>query len=301
MAGLLNHIFRVVVLFTLLIIPECFASTILASVGKEVVTSNDLEKRYEAFIKTNNATPNANEEKAIKLEILNSLVNEKIINQEAKRLNIHVEDAEIMRTIAHIEQMQNMESGSLLKRNEELGIPAEEFKTQMHNKLILEKILFEVIFPYTNTVVYDSEIQEVLSMEHPELIRVKAFLLKDINARGLKNLHQLNHRALCDVSIIAKASSISPVIINSLLSDIRDSRIKQIASSAKNESMRIVYRSNEKTTALIICEKKSIASQHLTDQIKEKIKSKKLDNYAQHYLTTLRKKRSVEIHVTENL
>lgn len=299
MADLLNHLFRAVVLLTLLVAPECFANRILASVGKDAITSNDLEKRYEAFIKTNNATPDTNEEKAIKFEILNSLVNEKIINQEAKRLNVHVEDAEIMRTIAHIEEMQNMEKGSLLKHNEELGISETEFKTQIHNKLILEKILFEVIFPYTNTVVYDSEIQEVLAMEHPESIRVKAFLLKDINASALKNLHKLSHNALCDLKIIANASNSNPVIINSSIGDIKDSRIKQIVSSAKSEAMRVVSKSNEKSTVLIICEKKSTASQHLIEQIKENLKSKKLDNYAKHYLTTLRKKRSVEIYPSQ--
>lgn len=299
----MNRTFLIYIFILLLLIApsKCFAAnTILAAVGKEVITSNDLERRYSTFLKMNNATPQSKQEVSdIKLEILYALVNEKIINQEALRLNITVDENEISQAIHHIEQSQNMAKGSLLEKNTQLGI-SQDFKDQIHNKLILEKILFEVVFPYSNSIVHDAEINEVLIKDHPESVKVKGFLLQYTGENITKVLQKLDSDSLCNVNILTSiAGGRPPIVINSSVSNIKDSRIKQMISSIKNESNLLISHGKNSIEALVLCERTITLAPAVLSQIREQLKNNKLEIHAKHYLTNLRKKRAIDIHVSK--
>jgi hypothetical protein len=276
------------------------ANKILATVGGEVITSADLEKSYQIFLRINRITPNTDEARMIKSEVLDNLINGKIIDQESRKLNIMVTPDEVSKAIERMESLQNMTPGELIRSNEELGLPAEDLKKQIRHKLLIDKILFEVVFPAHSSVVHDDELMEVLEQDYPEFINVKAFLLRYEEAALTKRLRKLRVDRLCDATYITNSAGVAPQVINSNLAAIKNIRVKQLILSVQKWPRLLVADEGKQTLALILCKKESVMPDKVLKEIQEKLRNKKLEAYAQHYLANLRKKRDLDIHVTKD-
>jgi parvulin-like peptidyl-prolyl isomerase len=73
---------------------------IMAVVGDDVITYNDVQKRYNVIVATNNLEVTTDEEKHVLLrQVLQALINEKIFLQEAKKLKITATEQEINNVI----------------------------------------------------------------------------------------------------------------------------------------------------------------------------------------------------------
>ena len=181
----------------------CIASSrILAIVGEDIITSNSLEVRYAALIKTNNLSPTSNEIKIIRFQLLHSLINEKIIMQEARRLKINITGQDISEIIEDTERSQNLPSGSFIKHHEQYGITRNDIWEQMRVKLAWQKILVDVVLPtYGQTSISDMELNEFIIQNRPGGIKVKGFIydFDKAHLKVLKKLNKTNKNNLCDI------------------------------------------------------------------------------------------------------
>lgn len=137
---------------------------IQAVVGKDVITYNDLEKRFNVVTITNGIQI-TNDQQAQQLyrQILRSLVNEKIFLQEAKRLKISASEKEINNAIHNIELNNSIPKGKFFSFLKEKGIAKEDALAQITNSIIWNKILEQIISPQVQ--VSSTEIREY-SLSH---------------------------------------------------------------------------------------------------------------------------------------
>lgn len=121
---------------------------ILAVVGSDVITHNDLEKRMQVVVSTNNIQITSEaENQQLAAQVLKSLINEKIFSQEATRLKIKPTEAEINKVIANIEREQHIAAGKFDEFLKSKNITKADALAQISNSIIWNRILESVIAP----------------------------------------------------------------------------------------------------------------------------------------------------------
>ena len=289
-----------VVFFLIFINNICVAeSRILATVGGDVITTNDLEKRYSTLVKANNLVPTSQEMNTIKLQLLHSLINEKVILQEAKRLKVNITDQDIKEEIENIEKSQNLPKGSFIKHQEQYGISKEDIKEQMHVKLAWHRILSDIIFPnYGQDSVSDADIDEFIAQNSPNDIQINGFIysFNKMNFKLLENIYKTKKNNLCDINKLNDIVGFFPEKINSYLKNIKNQNIRQMASFSTEYPAIIKSEEGDKIIVLILCEKKAVVSKNVLNEIKANLKDKKMQLYTEHYLKNLKKKKSIKIN-----
>jgi len=306
MKGFLKTLLKGLLSISLLFIMSsglCIAeSRILSKVGGEIITSNDLERRYVVFVKMNNLSPTPQEVEGLKFQLLHSLINERVIIQEARRLRITVGDKDVEEAIENIDRSQNLPKGSFFKHQEQYGTSRDELQEQIRVKLIWERILSDVIVPtYGQAAISDAELNEFIVQSHPSNMQIKGFMYKfgKENLKMLKKLQETNENNLCDVKALQKLTGFSPRTINSSLDGIEQHKIRQLASFAKEERVVLTSEENDKTVALILCKKKPTVSEEELEKIRAEMKNRKMESYTEYYLKNLKKKASIRMNQVE--
>jgi hypothetical protein len=280
----------------------CLAETnIAARVGDDIITNNDLERRYTAHIKMNDLLPSEEEEKAIKHQLIHSLIDEKVIIQGARKFNITITDQEIDEEVKYIEKLQNMPRGTFYKHHEQFGVLRKDLKEQLTAKLAWQRILSEVVFPkHTQNVVSDLELNEFIVQNHPSDMTIKGFIYqfsKD-DPKPLKNLYKLNKNSLCDIERLKTVTGMTPQSVNTSLRGLKNRQIQQVASFAKDDKSILISENGNTVSALILCEKKPTTSDAELEKIRLEIKNKKIAPYAEHYFKNLKKNKTIIINGT---
>jgi peptidyl-prolyl cis-trans isomerase SurA len=143
---------------------------ILAIVGGEIITSHDLENRIELVKVSGQLNLPLNEIANLKPQILQKLIDEKLIEQEAKKLDLQVNDEEIKVAIAHLESQNNLASGEFdqfLKMNH---LSKEAADNQIRLSILWGKVINTRIRP--KLVVSEKEMEEMLGVVVPENMEV---------------------------------------------------------------------------------------------------------------------------------
>ena len=141
--------------------------SIAAIVNDEPVTIMDLNNRVQLIIISSNLPNNLETEKNLYGQALQSLINEKLQSQEARKLRINVTTQEVTNNIRFIEKNNNMEEGTLINTLYKNGVPKSALPSRLLANLILEKLLQKVIAPkviITNNKI-DNEYNNYLSNE----------------------------------------------------------------------------------------------------------------------------------------
>jgi foldase protein PrsA len=104
-------------------------------VNKDIITLLELEEAVEEFAKISNITINKDLEK----EILNQLINEKLILQEAKRQKIFIDPFEVEKIMEDIKsKLREEDFKSILKKR---NITEEKLKKEYEDNLLKMKII----------------------------------------------------------------------------------------------------------------------------------------------------------------
>lgn len=164
MAKIFSIIF---ILFYSLVSSAENGAKILAVVGDDVITYNDMERRFKVIVATNNLQiSNDQERQQVSSQVLRALVNEKIFAHEAKRLKIKPTEAEIKKIIANIEKEQNIPAGKFDDFLKSKNIPKEDAISQITNSIIWNKIMEGLIVPQVQ--VSTKEIMEYADKNMPK-------------------------------------------------------------------------------------------------------------------------------------
>ena len=130
--------------------------SIVAIVNDEPITMMDLDGRLRLIIISSNLPNNADTRKNLSGQVLQSLINERLQQQEAKKLGIRVSDQEVKNNIKFIENQNNMQENQLVETLFKNGVPKSVLPKRLKANLIMEKLLNNVIRP--KVIINDNEV-----------------------------------------------------------------------------------------------------------------------------------------------
>lgn len=130
---------------------------IVAIVNDEPITFMDLSNRMQLIIVSSNLPDNSETREKLYGQILQSLINEKLQAQEAKKLSISITAQEIDNNIKFIEKNNNMEERTLIDTLYKNGVPKSALPSRILANITLEKLLQKVIQP--KVIITDNEIE----------------------------------------------------------------------------------------------------------------------------------------------
>lgn len=123
---------------------DAVVDRIVAIVNQEIITLSEIEKYAEPFmkeLKSKDPLQKKEERKELYRKILDKLIEEKLLDQEAKKLGIKVTSKEIETAIEDIKQKNNLTQEELEKALEKEGLTLEFFKRQIERRLQSSKLI----------------------------------------------------------------------------------------------------------------------------------------------------------------
>lgn len=114
---------------------------IAAIVGDEIISTNDVAERRDLLMATNNVPPTIENQKRITPRVIESLIDENIQMQEAKRLSIIISDKDIQAALHTLEESRRLPEGTLLKSLKAQGLSESSLKEQITAQLAWTKVV----------------------------------------------------------------------------------------------------------------------------------------------------------------
>jgi peptidyl-prolyl cis-trans isomerase SurA len=133
---------------------------IVAVVNDEMISGYDLDQRIR-LLTGGNLPSEQDQRNRLTVQVLRSMVDERLQLQEAKRLNIRVEPKEIDDALARIEKQNNVPPGQLAERLKADGMNIETLEAQVEAALAWTKVVRRRGGRFA--VVNDDEIDETLA------------------------------------------------------------------------------------------------------------------------------------------
>ena len=130
-----------------------------AVVNEEVISALDVENRLRLNLMSANLPDNDETRDRLKPQILQSLVNEKLQMQEARRLNIPVGDGEVEEAERLLEAQNDLPEGGLGEFLRSRGLEKSTLMTRIRAEIAWRKVIRQRILPRID--VGDEEVEEV--------------------------------------------------------------------------------------------------------------------------------------------
>ena len=121
--------------------------SIVAIVNDEPITMMDLDARIRLIIISSNLPNNLETRKNLSGQVLQSLISERLQDQEAKKLGIRVTNQEVENNIKFIEKQNNMQENQLIETLFKNGVPKSALPIRLKSNLIMQKLLQNIIRP----------------------------------------------------------------------------------------------------------------------------------------------------------
>ncbi len=168
------------VLFFAVMIPLSFSfasphvDRVVAVVNGDVITLSELNRSLDPILKRIQDDPRARDDQNIREElrshILDRMIGELLMEQEARRLNIEVQDDDIDAYIDEMLRRKNMTRRELLENLAEEGTSVEEYREEIRREILKSKVINREIRAKVN--VSEEEIGEYYS-QHRQLYEGK--------------------------------------------------------------------------------------------------------------------------------
>jgi peptidyl-prolyl cis-trans isomerase SurA len=148
---------------------------IVAKVNQKTITQNELDERYKFIISNSHLKINSTPEKTALLEqILDKMIDEEIILQAAKTLNISVGEAEINEAAEEIATHQGQNIKKIQQFFKSNNLSFSNYLRQIEAEILWSRVVSETLRPRVK--VTEIEIRELLEQYKIET-EVKRFLL----------------------------------------------------------------------------------------------------------------------------
>jgi len=134
---------------------------IAAVVNEEVISAFDVENRLRFNLMSENLPDNSQTRRRRKPQVLLNLVDEKLQMQEAKRLNISIEEAEIKEAERILEAQNNLPTGSLSRFLKSRGLEQTTLLAKIQAEIAWGKVIRRRVLARVD--ISDEEVDEVLA------------------------------------------------------------------------------------------------------------------------------------------
>jgi len=165
---------------------------IIARINSNIVTRADLRRAREQLLnEVHQQDPNANtqEIKDREKDLLRDLIDQQLLLQKGEELGINV-DAEVVKRLDDLRKQMHAESmEDLEKAAQAQGVSFEEFKQNMKNQLITQRVIGQEVGGHIS--VTQQEIQQMYDQhkaewERPEQVRLSEILISTQTAPPVK-------------------------------------------------------------------------------------------------------------------
>ncbi len=130
--------------------------SIAAIVNDSVISSLDYQERMRLVLGLSGRADDPRAQQLAKKQVMQTLVDETLKLQEAKRYNIVISDADISEAQGRIEQAQGRKPGTLEAFVAQQGLPVESFRKQLEGEVAWSKLVSRVV--RRNVRVSDDEV-----------------------------------------------------------------------------------------------------------------------------------------------
>lgn len=165
-------------------VPAASAATVdrvAAVVGEEVITLTEVYALGEAFIEEAAAEAGSGGRRSAELDVLDALVQRRLISQEIERLGLDVTDTELDRTIDDISSRNGLDRDQLRLEVERSGLPWDEYKEELRENLRQLKFNQAVIQPritVNEDELLDAYKRRLRAVEMPRVVTLGAIFIE---------------------------------------------------------------------------------------------------------------------------
>jgi peptidyl-prolyl cis-trans isomerase SurA len=119
--------------------PKTYAADVWAVVDGREIHRDDVEKAYRGSVQQNQPAPSDDEALALKLGIIDELVNQDILLAKATALSVQVTDAEV--DTAYAERKRSVADEAFQQQLSQRGLSVEDMKRSVRRELTVQKVL----------------------------------------------------------------------------------------------------------------------------------------------------------------
>ncbi len=132
-----------------------------AIINGEIITGTDIDQRYALFANANGGKIPPEEQERLRAQVLRNLIDETLQIQEAKGVDIIIDDDEVNQRFGYVAQ-QNMgkDAPALDAYLTQMGSSGASLKRQIRGELAWQRLLRRNVQPFIN--VSDSEVREMM-------------------------------------------------------------------------------------------------------------------------------------------
>lgn len=147
-----------------------YVDRVVAVVNDDVITLSEIQKAgSNYFARIREMAPANEQEMALekgRKEVLNSLIDKKLVNQKAVELSISVDDAEIDSAIEQILARNNATLQDFRKELATMHIPEEEYRNNLREQILQSKLIGLQV--RSRIVVIEDDIKEYYQKEYTQ-------------------------------------------------------------------------------------------------------------------------------------
>ncbi len=156
---------------------------IVAVVNNDIITLTDLNKAVSPYIEKINSAGYSSEKRKeilykIKKDMLDRMIDQKLTDQEVKRLHITVTDQEVDNAIERFKQAQSMTQEDLEKALKQSGMTLKEYRDKIHQEILRPKLInYEI---KSKVIVTDQDIKKYYADHKQEFSGINKYHLCNI-------------------------------------------------------------------------------------------------------------------------
>ena len=187
-------------------------------VNDDVITNNEIKARTNDFIKKIKASNlSARELIALRKQVTERMVRDKVQLQHAGRLGIKIDDVELNRMLERLAQSNGLSLEKMRKTIEADGLPFSRFREQSRDELIIKQLQQRMVASKVN--VTDQEVEQFIANKQNKKSRNVKYKLRHIligtpEAASPEDIQQAKIEAEKIAAEISKGASFEKLAIN---------------------------------------------------------------------------------------
>ena len=152
---------------------------IIAVVDEDVITAIEFEQQYSDIRKQlQKTTLSTREQQALRKQVLDKLIRDRIQIQMADKLNIKIDDVTLNSTLERLATANNLSLDGLRQTLEDQGIPYQRFREQTRSELIMKQLQQRMVA--NRVTVSDQEIDQFIADQQKQADANARFKLRHI-------------------------------------------------------------------------------------------------------------------------
>ena len=288
---------KIICLFIILLSMPVLAALpdIVALVNDQPITKHDFESRKKMLVVLNGIdTSDYHSNIKLNNDILNMLIDEKILNQHAEKIGAAISEKELDNAISTIDKRNNMPDGGMYLHLKKNGLDTDSFRQQIQGELIRSNIVDSL---HHSVSISETELDTALISNNIQDVNIEALIFTAIDnsdigrirlqrlAKRLSSCDDINQnlykRFATVEKFVGKMSDMSGVTQSIAV----DTNIGNSSSVYYDDSFKLLF----------VCKKDRIIASNNLNQVKSFLSNKKLSYKAMKFFSDLRAKAYIKI------